>query len=127
MVHKAYKLSRNAYFFGTLSDKIGAGAVLRTAPSNKLRRTSVDTKDLMIASVEFGDWLLNEFEVETHRAESKNEHVHEAAVQRLASLGHAKELLFEFLSLQQEMMEFARLDHSAEEQAMQSSKIARSA
>ena len=75
--------------------------------------------DETIASVEFGDWLVNESELEARRAASSNVQVREAARQRQLMLGQAKKLLFEFLTLQEEMMQFARLDNPAESERPQ--------
>lgn len=68
----------------------------------------------LIGSVEFGDWLINECECETTRLQSGEDAVRAAATQRLASLEQAKMLLLEFLTLQDDMMQFARSERSDE-------------
>ena len=70
----------------------------------------MDTTSDLIGSVEFGDWLLNAMERETGLSKSRNAAVRECAMQRLAVMHGAKQLLLEFLTLQQDMMEFARTD-----------------
>ena len=75
----------------------------------------MDLIDELIGSVEFGDWLINEREVEAHRAESKNIQARDAALSRLGALDQARKLLFEFLTLQEEMMRFARLENPVSE------------
>lgn len=71
----------------------------------------MNTTNDVIGSVEFGDWLIGECEREMHRLESKNAHMRKAAMMRLGSLEQAKNLLFQFLTIQGEMMEFARMDN----------------
>jgi hypothetical protein len=62
----------------------------------------------LLGSVEFGDWLINECEAETERLESTNLAAYKAAKARLAALEQAKQLLLEFLILQERMMEYAK-------------------
>lgn len=64
----------------------------------------------LIGSVEFGDWLINECEAATARMDPANIATYKAARARRAALKQAKALLYEFLTLQQHMMEIARGD-----------------
>jgi hypothetical protein len=61
----------------------------------------------LIGSVEFGDWLINECEAETAQLESTNLAAYKSAKARLAALEQAKQLLLEFLTLQEQMLAFA--------------------
>jgi len=73
----------------------------------------MDLLNEVIASNEFGDWLVNESEVAAARVQSRTTSLREVALQRLAALDHARHLLYEFLTLQQQMIEFAREDRTA--------------
>lgn len=78
----------------------------------EIRGVEVDQNLDLIGSVEFGDWLINECEREALLALSGDEAARQAASVRLAALEQAKQLLLEFLTLQEEMMEFSRGEHS---------------
>lgn len=58
----------------------------------------------LIGSVEFGDWLIQECEQQNLQAASHDPALSQAARQRLESLEQAKNLLYEFLRLQEDMM-----------------------
>lgn len=61
----------------------------------------------LIGSVEFGDWLINECEAASARMDPANIATYKAARARRAALKQAKALLYEFLTLQEEMMQIA--------------------
>ena len=61
----------------------------------------------LLASSEFGDWLLNEIPRTRRQAKSADPECAQAAAVRLESLRVAKRVLLEFLTLQQAMMEAA--------------------
>lgn len=70
----------------------------------------MDSTSDLIGSVEFGDWLINECEAESERLESTNLATYKAAKARLAALEQAKQLLLEFLTLQEQMLASASND-----------------
>lgn len=61
----------------------------------------------MFAATEFGDWILNELLAEEVRATSNDALLREASKLKIQKLEVAKELLLEFQSVQDEMMQRA--------------------
>lgn len=62
----------------------------------------------LIASSEFGDWLMADISKSTQQSKSLDPMEAGTALKRLKSLKTAKAVLLEFLTLQQKMMAKAR-------------------
>ncbi len=66
----------------------------------------------VVGSVEFGDWLNNELSMQKILPISDDLILRRGVTVRIESLGNAKKLLLEFLTVQDERMRIAKLQRS---------------
>jgi hypothetical protein len=66
----------------------------------------------VVGSVEFGDWINNELSMQKILSTSDDSILRRGVTVRIESLGIAKKLLLEFLTVQDERMRLANLQRS---------------